>query len=252
VSQRVTLEVDGRGPLPVYRFPGVTDLGVDAFVTGRHGGVSSGPYASLNLGNHFGDEPAAVEQNRQRVAEAIGAPLHLVRQTHSSNVVFAHELTRETEADAILTRGDEAIAIMVADCVPILLVSTAEPLIGVVHAGWRGLVAGVIGNSLSHFGDAQTVRAFVGPAISAATYQVGPEVAAHFTDVEGALFPDEGDRSRLDLYAVVRHQLRHHGVADNAITISHDVTDGGQTFFSDRHERPCGRFALVARRTLVA
>jgi copper oxidase (laccase) domain-containing protein len=91
--------------------------------------------------------------------------------------------------------------------------------------------------------------AFFGPSISAEGYQVGPEVAIHFAHLPGAVTPDVDDRSRLDLRLVATHQLLDSGVPDTSIVGCRQVTDGGEVFFSDRAQRPCGRFALVARRT---
>ena len=95
------------------------------------------------------------------------------------------------------------------------------------------------------------VHAFVGPCISFEGYQVGPEVAASFAHVRGALRADGGDRSRLDLRRVAVHELSTNGVFDDHIEVCAQSTDGGETFFSDRAARPCGRFALVAKRAVA-
>ena len=118
------------------------------------------------------------------------------------------------------------------------------------HDHRRGLAAGVLHAALAQFDDPSRVCVGVGPAVSPETYQVGPEVAERFADVPDALRPDEGDRSRLDLRAVVSHQLRESRVPDEQVTFAQHVTDGGEVFFSDRAARPCGRFALVARRVV--
>jgi copper oxidase (laccase) domain-containing protein len=109
----------------------------------------------------------------------------------------------------------------------------------------------VLESALEHFEHHDAVHAFLGPSISAASYQVGPEVAEHFANVPGALTPDTGDRSRLDLRAVALAQLRALNVTEEHITMASQLTDGGATFFSDRTTRPCGRFALVARRVIA-
>jgi copper oxidase (laccase) domain-containing protein len=88
----------------------------------------------------------------------------------------------------------------------------------------------------------------MGPCISPAAYQVGPEVARHFASVPRAILADQGDRSRLDLRAVATAQLSELGIGDERIEFSRQVTDGGAVFYSDRAARPCGRFALVAAR----
>ena len=237
-----------RGDLTVHVVPGFADLGVDAFVTDRFGGVSTGPYGELNLGGHVGDDPAAVAVNREHVSAIAGGPLTVVRQVHSATVAGADTVTDTTEADALITAGTEVLAIMVADCVPLVIADAHQ--VAVVHAGWRGLVAGVIPATLSRFEAPEAVRVGVGPCVSPEIYQVGPEVADHFTSIEGAVRPDVDDRSRLDLRAVVAHQLLVAGVSSAAVTMSAAVTDGGEMFFSDRAQRPCGRFALVARRVV--
>jgi len=252
VSRHVTATGEDRDGRGVHRVEAMRRWGVDAFVTDRTGGVSVGPYASLNLGLHVGDDPARVYENRRRVAAGVGVGvdrLVIVRQVHSSAVVVAEEATRETEADALTTVGtDLAIAVLVADCVPVVLCDEGATRVSVAHAGWRGLASGVLANALADFEDPARVHAFVGPCISADVYQVGPEVAQHFADVPGAVTEDVDDRSRLDLRSVCVAQLTRLGVPAGHVDVSTLVTDHGEAFFSDRAERPCGRFALVARR----
>lgn len=249
----VVLTAETRDALTVHPVESVRVLGVDAFVTDRFGGVSSSPYDSLNLGDHVGDRLIDVQENRRRVANAIRVDptrLVIVRQVHGSHVLDASFATPSSEADALFAHDDEtALAILVADCVPLLIVDAASNRFALVHAGWRGLHGGVIAQTLKHFADVTRVHAFLGPSISREGYQVGPEVAAHFADVTGALAPDGGDRSRLDLGLVAIHQLLEGGVSDRWIVRSQQVTDGGEVFFSDRAQRPGGRFALVAKRT---
>lgn len=248
----VVLHAEQRGALTVYPVESAQALGVDAFVTDRFGGVSAAPYDTLNLGDHVGDELIDVQENRRRVASAVGVnetQLVTVRQVHGTHVLDASIVTPSSEADALVSdRNDVALAVLVADCVPILLVDAPSKRFALVHAGWRGLRSGVIAKTLLHFDDAATVHAFLGPAISREGYQVGPEVAAHFADVPQALTADGGDRSRLDLRHVATLQLTVSGVRDDFIVRSQQVTDGGEVFFSDRAKRPCGRFALVAKR----
>jgi YfiH family protein len=236
----------------VHPVESVRDFGVDAFVTDRFNGVSEGPFDSLNLGDHVGDDADAVKENRRRVAEAIGVSasrLITVRQVHGSIVLDARVVDESSEADAIVSdEPDVALAILVADCLPLLLVDDSSARFALVHAGWRGLAAGTIARALARFEDARRVHAFIGPSISLEGYQVGPEVATQFADVPRAVLADGGDRSRLDLRQVATTQLVDAGVPDQQIVRSRDVTDGGEVFFSDRAQRPCGRFALVARR----
>jgi hypothetical protein len=252
VPIEVALARESRGELNLYPIVSAREFGVQAFVSDRFGGVSEAPFDTLNLGNHVGDDEGRVAENRRRVARACGVdPEHLVivRQVHSNEVLEVGAPLVGGEADALVS-GTEglALAVLVADCVPLLLVDGASDLFGVVHAGWRGLRAGVLAAAISRFEAPASVRAFMGPCISPAAYQVGPEVARHFASVPGAILADQGDRSRLDLRAAAAAQLRELGIADERIEFSRQVTDGGATFFSDRAARPCGRFALVATR----
>jgi YfiH family protein len=249
----VALNAETRGSLSVHPIESVRSLGIDAFITDRFGGVSAAPFDSLNLGDHVGDNLNDVQENRRRVASALDvAPSNLVivRQVHGARVLDASLATSSSEADALLCDDTtKALAILVADCVPILIADETSNRFAVLHAGWRGLALGIIAQTLARFNDAANVRVFIGPSISRETYQVGPEVAAHFSNVGGAVLADGGDKSRLDLRRVAAFQLMDGGVRDASIFRSTDVTDGAQTFFSDRVHRPCGRFALVAKRT---
>ncbi|HVA70292.1 MAG TPA: polyphenol oxidase family protein [Acidimicrobiales bacterium] len=252
MSSEVVLGIETRDALTVHPIGGARALGVDAFVTDRFGGVSSAPYDSLNLGEHVGDRAKDVRENRRRVASAIGVDashLVIVRQVHGADVLDASNASPSSEADALVSDGhDLGVAILVADCVPILLVDSSSNRFAIVHAGWRGLHVGVIAQTLLRFRDAAQVRAFFGPSISGEGYQVGPEVAVHFAHLSGAVTPDVDDRSRLDLSLVATRQLLERGVPDTSIVRCRQVTDGGEVFFSDRAQRPCGRFAFVARR----
>jgi len=252
VAHESSLEVSARGELTVHVFSSLAALGVDAFVTDRYGGVSVGPYAALNLGDHVGDDDSAVTENRRRVANAVGVSperLTIVRQVHGARVATVQNVTADTEADALVVDDPEyAAAILVADCVPLVIASPTTRQLAVIHAGWRGLAAGVIAAAAREVGgDPQEWRVGVGPSISAEGYQVGPEVAQHFAAIKGAVRGDVGDRSRVDLRRVTVQQLLDVGVVDDHITLSTACTDGGDLFFSDRAQRPCGRFALVAR-----
>ena len=255
MSVALTLAPEVRGALSVFPIEAMRSFGVDAFVTDRFGGVSQAPYDTLNLGSHVGDDPGDVQENRRRVAEAAGVAIDqlvIVRQVHGDHVVEARRFDQPVDADAIFTSSvDLAIAVLVADCLPILLVDSDSNDFCVVHAGWRGLEARILDRAVERFSNSARIHAFIGPSISSENYQVGPEVAQHFSHVPGALFADSRDRSRLDIRRVAEVQLRNQGVPDGDIIVSVQCTDGGGLFFSDRAQRPCGRFALVARRALT-
>lgn len=243
-----------RGTLARYDLSAWREFGVEAFVTGRRGGVSAAPYDELNLAAHVGDDPAHVAENRRRVAASLGldaSRLVTSTQVHGAVVNDVDRWRGEVlVGDALVTtRRDVALAVLVADCVPLVVFDPPSGRLAVIHAGWRGLVAGVIPATLAHFTSVREVRVAIGPHISSARYQVGPDVAAHFDDVRGACLADVADRSRLDLEAVVAHHLRAGGVSEVHVSSSAQRTDGGGEFYSDRAQRPSGRFALVARRT---
>lgn len=261
------------GDVPVLRWPALDALrdrcGVDAVVTTRHGGVSTGPYASLNLGMHVGDDPSAVVENRRRAATAVGLDLDdlvFCNQTHSRNavVVDAAKRGRGTQGtddalddvDAVVTTSpDVGLVVMVADCVPIVLVDPDAAVLACVHAGWRGTTAGIaavaVDTMRSLGARPERIVAVLGPSIDAARYQVGDDVAdaarvAFGDDVDAVVRPDGTGRWTFDGRAANRLVLCRAGVAaDNVVVADVDTAEGD--FFSDRAVRPCGRFAAIAR-----
>ncbi len=175
--------------------------------TGRGGGVSEAPYASLNLGLHVGDDPRAVVENRHRVAQALGVELSAFavgRQVHGGEVrvVIAADrgggaLTADDafpDTDALITRERGIVlAVLLADCVPVILFDPLTPAIGVAHAGWKGTLAHIVRNAVvgmqREFGsDPLSLLAAIGPSIGPASYEVSADVAERLR----AEFPDEG------------------------------------------------------------
>jgi YfiH family protein len=242
-----------RGDLLVLRAAVGDDIGVDLLVTTRTGGVSGGEFSTLNLGNHVGDDPGHVAENRRRVAEAMSVDqenLIFLCQTHGVNVVNADaEIAPcEVKGDIVLLRSAQrAAAIMVADCVAIALIDPQQRSLALVHAGWRGLANSALATAHAALGASSSLVAVIAPAISPERYQAGPEVAAQFTHVTGALRSDHDNRSLLNLRLIVEHQLLALGVNPAQIFGSAEFTDDQESFFSDRAQRPCGRFALVAK-----
>ncbi len=250
MSPHVTLPIELRGPLPVATLPMFHELGVEAFFTTRDGGVSTGEFASLNLGSSNLDDPDHVRENYRRVATAIGSDsVQRIRQTHSASVMHIDALDEASEGDAIITnRVGVAVAMIVADCTPLLVVDPARHQLAVVHAGWRGMAAGVIEATVKALdSDVAQLRVAIGPAISGDRYQVGPEVIASSPHFAPNARPDVGDRYMLDTRASAVSILEGLGLLPVNLIISTQVTDGGAQFFSDRAARPCGRFALVAK-----
>lgn len=260
-----------RGDLDVLTWPVFDGLDVDAIVTTRQGGVSAGPYASLNLGLHVGDEPGGVLENRRRVAAALDAePGDFVFcvQAHGPNVQVVTAADRGRGAlnqddavqgtDALVTADPGvALTVMVADCVPIVLYDPVAHVLACVHAGWRGTVARVseaaVTSMRSLGSDPANVIAGLGPAIAPDRYQVGGDV---YEAARGGLgssaakvISEDGTGKWLfDLWTANQLVLEEAGVPGRSIHVAAVPTGSARgLFFSDREVRPCGRFAAVAR-----
>lgn len=262
----------GTDPAPsVVRFwPGTEEFGVAVGVTTRHGGVSHPPYDTLNLSFSVGDRPEDVATNRARAAEAFGVALGtfvFARQVHGSQVAYvgADDAGRGTSgpdgavADTdvlVTTTSGVTLALLMADCVTVALVDPAAHVLAAAHAGWRGTASGVIAAALramaGHGAQPERVRAYVAPAVAPERYQVGPEVVDALARAVApapldadVLRLDPPDRARLDLVAANRQQLVAAGVRPEHVSGS-GTTTADPAYFSDRAERPCGRFALLA------
>jgi hypothetical protein len=160
---------------------------IKACCTTRRGGVSAGPFDSLNLGMHVGDREADVMQNRRRLRTQLALPgePEWINQTHGVGVVtLEHDCSRD--ADAAITREPGRVAVvMTADCLPILLCSRDASEVAALHAGWRGLRAGIIQSTLAAMQSPSTqLLAWIGPGISQACFEVGDEVYAAFVDAD--------------------------------------------------------------------
>jgi hypothetical protein len=256
---------------PLFRWGDAASVGADVAVTTRLGGVSAPPYETLNLGLHVGDDAADVVTNRERAAAAFGVGLDALvfaRQVHGAEVVFVRSgdagrgvrVEKDAVADAdVLVTSTPGVApvVLVADCVPLALVDPVARVLAVVHAGWRGTAAGVVGAALDAMAgrgaEAARVQAWVGPGVAADRYQVRDEVrdglAAAVAPAAldgGVARPDGPGHWLVDLAAANRQQLRSRGVPGGQI-YGCGVTTADERFFSDRSARPCGRFALMAR-----
>jgi polyphenol oxidase len=258
-----------REGLAVLTWPSLAACGVEAVVTTRAGGVSTGPYRSLNLGLHVGDDPASVLENRARAAAALRAGLDDVvvgAQVHGAKAAEVGVADRGRGAregadalpgvDALVTAEPGVVLVtLVADCVPLVLVDPRARVLACVHAGWRGTAARVVDAALAAMAGLGArpadVVAALGPAVGAERYQVGPEVAAGLRQALGraaaaVLVGDGPDHWRADLVAANRLLLETAGVPPGRIVTAGLATGPGTPFFSDRAERPCGRFALMA------
>ena len=191
---------------------------------GRAGGISTGVYASLNAGTGSKDDPAAVVENRKRIAAAFGAPVtHLVgvHQVHSPDAVFidAPWAGERPHADALVTTARGlVISVLTADCTPVLLADAEAGVIGAAHAGWKGALTGVLDSvvRLMRGHGASNIAAAIGPCIHQASYEVGPEFETRFVERD-PLFAryfaqGNGDRHLFDLPAFCVDQLRALGI----------------------------------------
>jgi polyphenol oxidase len=215
----------------------------------REGGVSEGPYASLNLGRLTGDDVERVDENRRRLCLEVGAdpePLALNRQVHSTLVHRAVAGRRGEPGDGLWTdERDLPILAMSADCLPIALVREAgAPAVAVLHAGWRGLLGGIVGIGLENLGGA--VRAAVGPAIGPCCYEVGPDVADAF---RGRYGDDVIDGGNLDLWTSAERELRSAGVHDVYRTDLCTCCNPDRFFSHRRTGKPRGVQGVIARVT---
>jgi len=229
--------------------------------TERAGGVSDAPFNSLNLGLRCGDDPARAQENRRRLCGALDIPpFALVRQVHGARVMragrrrigagFEDPSTALGSADAIVTSSRRVpVAVLTADCVPVVLADPAAGRLAVVHAGWRGVAQGVLGSAIASFPNPAEVRAAVGPAIGLDHYEVGEDVAAAVSAASpgGAAIRRLDSRVHLDLPATVCRILSDLGVR----SIEREETCTAcepERFFSYRRDGLTGRQALIAMR----
>lgn len=223
--------------------PGLYDV---VFST-RVGGVSEGPYESLNLGRMTGDDVERVDENRRRLCAEIGSEperLALNRQVHSTLVHRAVAGARGEPGDGLWTdEPDVPVLAMTADCLPIALARTngAQPAVAVLHVGWRGLLAGIVEAGVRTIGEA---RACIGPAIGPCCYEVGPEVAEPFASAYGA---DVLRGRNLDLPTAAERALGGAGV-DRVERIDLCTACNPELFFSHRRTgKPRGVQGVIAR-----
>ena len=230
-----------------------------ALSTSRQGGCSAAPFASLNLGHHVGDSATAVAANRGIVAAALpaGTAIEWLSQVHGTRVVEAGRGREHPRADAVWSRQvNRACAVLTADCLPVLFCSTSGDRVAAAHAGWRGLLDGVLEATVAAMGvDSEKILAWMGPAIGPRVFEVGAEVreqylaAASATDkvlVEVSFVPSEVRPGHYfaDLYALARLRLRAVGVTGVFGGGYCTFSDAGR-FFSYRRDGRTGRMASL-------
>lgn len=254
---------------------------VKAWVSVRDGGISHAPYSTLNLGTHVGDEPDAVAENRRRLAATLGLPAepNWLTQVHGRRIVDLDEQWSGSADGAVTGRTGVVCAVLTADCLPVLLAERNGSRVGIAHAGWRGLAAGVLEAAVAAMNTPPAeLLVWLGPAIGPDAYEVGDDVRTAFVDADAdadadaaaiadagadadadaaaiadagadadaamAFRPNARGRWQADLYALARMRLQQLGVTS--------IHGGGsctysepERFFSHRREAPCGRMASL-------
>lgn len=225
---------------------------VQAVVTLRAGGVSPPPYAALNLGVHVGDDPANVTKNRELLAAALQLPSEPVwlKQVHGTQVAHLPGLPDTLEADAVCTTRVGAVcAILTADCLPVLFCDDAGSVVGAAHAGWRGLLAGVLENTVQSMNvPVAQIQAWLGPAIGPQNFEVGVEVRDAFVQCDAAasqaFVAGAPGKYFADLYLLARQRLHRHGVTrvyGGGLCTFNDT----ERFYSYRRQSVTGRLATL-------
>lgn len=223
---------------------------VKAVSTFRSGGTSSEPFRSFNLGDHVGDNLSCVLENRARLKQELDLPNNPIwlHQVHGAKVIQATpDLTYKT-ADASYTREKNVVcAVMTADCLPILLADPQGTCIAVVHGGWRGLLAGVIQNTIETL-KVKDLVAWLGPAIGPEVFEVGQEVRDAFVGKEKSLVSafkkNNNERWKADIYQIARMLLKIGGVKQVFGGEFCTYTDADH-FFSYRRDGRTGRMATL-------
>jgi YfiH family protein len=258
------------GGLTVLQFADLAaEEGVIHFVSTRRGGASKDPYRSLNLGLHVGDAPEDVLANRQRLCDAVGVHLSQLTfgdQTHGATVRIVDKehvgsggsdlASAIHSTDGLLSQEPGAcVAVMVADCVPVLMYDSRKRAVGAVHAGWRGTVAGIIPAAITMMverlgSQPEDITACIGPAIGWSDYEVGPEVVGALQSAlpgvsDSVLKPTKDGRALLNLPGANELQLLAAGLKPRRIHVAElSTAEEGSLFYSARRDGTAtGRFA---------
>jgi hypothetical protein len=223
---------------------------VRALITTRSGGVSTGPFASMNLGQRIDDDMQSVRTNRASLRDLLPAEPKWLLQVHGARVVDADRLQLPVEADAAVARNPGSVCtVMVADCLPVLLTDRAGSVVAAAHAGWRGLAAGVLENTVRAMGTTpDELLAYLGPAIGLSAFEVGADVRDAFltrnADAASAFVAHKPGKWLADLFALARQRLRASRVTQ--------IYGGGlctysdpRRFFSHRRDKVTGRMAAL-------
>ncbi|QLQ26720.1 MAG: peptidoglycan editing factor PgeF [Dechloromonas sp.] len=208
------------------------------------------PWASFNLGDHVGDDPAAVAANRQALRAALPGEPRWLRQVHGIVAVDAGQEAKTEAADAAIARRPGAVCVvMTADCLPVLLCDRRGSVVGAAHAGWRGLAGGVLESAVTAMAVVPgELRAWLGPAIGPRCFEVGTEVRDAFVardPTASAAFVAKGpDKWLCDIYLLARQRLGQSGVGEISGGGTCTFTESAR-YFSYRRDRTTGRMASL-------
>lgn len=224
---------------------------VQALTTTRQGGFSQGIFDSLNLGDHVDDHPQRVSQNREKLLTELGLTnSQWLQQVHGVSCIAAGSASGQPIADACYTdQANMACVVMTADCLPVFFCNEQGNRVAVAHAGWRGLLDGVLESTLKVFAEDDKVMAAFGPAIGPAAFEVGSEVREQFCDcqakAETAFIPSSNVGKYLaDIYKLASLRLEQAGVKAPA-AVQHCTYTDSEQFFSYRREGQTGRMASL-------
>ena len=226
---------------------------VKALTTCRQGGFSQAPYTSLNLALHVNDESAVVAKNRARLSQRCLLPSEPIwlEQVHGVKVLDLDQVDKSSplQADGSLSRQQNSVcAVMTADCLPILLCKSDGSAVAAIHAGWRGLLSGVVENAIASLAEPEKILAWLGPAIGPGCFEVGDEVRQAFylkSQVMAQAFKaSENSKYLADLYALARITLIQQGVK-RIYGGDYCTYNQADMFYSYRREPITGRMASL-------
>ena len=227
---------------------------IKALHTTRHGGVSPAPYDTLNLGMHVEDDPLNVARNRQLLNTYVPTEPVWLNQVHGVTVVDAGQASCVPDADAAWSQTKRAVcAVMTADCLPVLFCNREGSVVAAAHAGWRGLCDGVIEATIAAMPvPAESLLAWLGPAIGPRAFEVGAEVRQEFIssqrEAEAAFAPVDEGKWLGDIYMLARLRLMRAGVTDiygGGVDQDFCTYTDSERFFSFRRDGRTGRMASL-------
>ncbi len=215
--------------------------GVKSLITTRVGGVSLPPFESFNLGSHVGDDSLHVSENRKRLIDVLPSEPKWLNQTHSTCVVDLDK-AESFEGDAAFTRAPRIVcAVLTADCLPILL--AGKGCVGALHAGWRGLAAGIVESTVEAMQEAELI-AYLGPAIGQDAFEVGEEVYDAFPLESFAFKQGNPGKWHADLYSIARARLEKLGIK-KVYGGAYCTLGESSRFFSYRRDGRTGRMGSL-------